>query len=376
MQQENRQKTHLIQGALFLLTLATTTFAGAEWIHNRSVFFGEDTMEWADILHGFYYSIPFLGILTVHEFGHYFTAKYHKVNVSLPYYIPFWLGSFFLGTMGAFIKIKDAIHCRKEFFDIGIAGPLAGFVVALCVLFYGFTHLPEPEYIFQAHPEYAEYGLDYADHVYGDGDEDALKLEIGNNIIFWWFSEYIADPERMPNKSEVIHYPFLFAGFLALFFTALNLIPIGQLDGGHILYGLVGYKHHKRISSGLFLLFVGFAGLGIPSVFKSPESILLDLLLYGGFLFIVFKQLARSRQEQILIALAVFSVQLLINYIFPNFEGFYGWLAFSFLLGRVLGIHHPRALEDRPLSQGRKWLGWLALLIFVLCYSPAPFVFT
>ena len=137
-----------------------------------------------------YYSIPFLTILTVHEFGHYLTAKYHNVKVTLPFYIPLWLGfiplPFTIGTAGAFIRIKEMIHSRKQYFDIGIAGPLAGFVVAVLVLTYGFTHLPPPEYIFEIHPEYKEYGLNYEDYVY-----DLLPgyLVMGDNLLFMFFEK-------------------------------------------------------------------------------------------------------------------------------------------------------------------------------------------
>ena len=147
----NQQRTLLIQIVLFILTLITTTFTGAEWIYGRPFFFGESPLGWHEFFEGLKYSVPFLGVLTVHEFGHYFTAKKHKTDVTLPYYIPLWLGglSSTFGTMGAFIRIKDRINYRVKYFDIGIAGPLAGFVVALGVLWYGFAHLPTLDYVFK-----------------------------------------------------------------------------------------------------------------------------------------------------------------------------------------------------------------------------------
>ena len=124
----------------------------------------EPGFTWEDFLNGTKFSIPFLLILTVHEFGHYFTAKYHNVKSSLPYYIPLPpLPGFpsVIGTLGAVIRLRSKVISNVHHFDIGLAGPLAGFIVALVILFYGFTHLPEPEYVFQFHPEYQELGLDY-----------------------------------------------------------------------------------------------------------------------------------------------------------------------------------------------------------------------
>ena len=156
MEENNSRKTLIIHIVLFVVTVVATTFAGAEWMFGKSMIYGDELLSSSEILAGLYFSIPFLGILTVHEFGHYFTAKYYKVKVSLPFYIPLWLGFVpmpSIGTMGAFIRIKGLIQSRKEFFDIGIAGPLAGFVVALFVLTYGFTNLPDADYIFEIHPE-------------------------------------------------------------------------------------------------------------------------------------------------------------------------------------------------------------------------------
>jgi Zn-dependent protease len=99
-----------------------------------------------------------LSILTAHEFGHYFVALYYRVKVTLPYYIPLPPG-FMFGTMGALIRMKSPVYSNKQNFDIGIAGPLAGFVVAIVFLGYGYSHLPPLEYVFQFHPEYQQYGL-------------------------------------------------------------------------------------------------------------------------------------------------------------------------------------------------------------------------
>ena len=366
-------KQKVIQLLLFALTFVTTTLAGAEWQFNRYLGLDESPLTWEYFWRGMWFSVPFLGILTVHEFGHYFMAKRHRVRVTLPYYLPMWLGFLFvptIGTMGAFIRIKDAISTRKKYFDIGIAGPLAGFVVALGILFYGFTHLPPPEYIFEIHPEYQQYGLAYADHVY----DQPGNIQLGTTLLFDFFKEYVASPDRVPNSFEIIHYPWLFAGFLALFFTAFNLIPIGQLDGGHILYGLIGYRNHRWVSAGLFIAFITYAGLGIITPAMETETMLWSVPLYVGFLFITFSRLTPEPQTNLMIAVSVFSFQFLLTVLFAGLTGYQGWLLFGFLIGRVLGVYHPQALYDQPLDSTRTVLGWFALIVFVLCFSPSPFV--
>ena len=175
--QQDRKK--LLKFFFFLgLTLITTTLSGAEWITQKYIFLPEPFgMTWSDFIKGFEYSIPFLLILTCHEFGHYLTARHYKIDVSLPFYIPFWLPIFgTIGTFGAMIRIREKIKSRTQYFDVGIAGPLAGFVVALGVLYYGFTHLPPPEHIYDVHPEYEVFGKDYGEYVYST-DTFVLKSD-------------------------------------------------------------------------------------------------------------------------------------------------------------------------------------------------------
>lgn len=380
---KSRVKKVTIHVGLFIITLITTTLAGAEWQFGRFLGFEESPLTWQHFWDGLYFSLPFLGILTVHEFGHFLTARWHKVKVTLPYYLPLWFGFIgmpSIGTMGAFIKIKEYINSRRKYFDIGIAGPLAGFVVALFVLFYGFTHLPPPEYIFEVHPEYEEHGLEYADYVYED---NVANVKVGTTLLFEFFKEYVAsDPGRVPNAYELIHYPWLFAGYLALFFTALNLIPIGQLDGGHVLYGLLGSRWHRKVSATLFIAFVFYAGLGVISAaefFGQQESedsldFMYRLPLYIGFLYLIFSKVTPSFQTNLLIALLVFVGQVALTFFLPHIQGYSGWLVFAFLLGRILGIYHPHAYFDEPLDTKRKVLGWIAFFVFILCFSPSPFV--
>lgn len=367
-----------IQLLLFLLTVVTTTLAGAELIRNKSLLFGEDTLSWGDFVSGFEYSIPFLFILSAHEFGHYFTARFHHIRTTLPYYIPIWIPiSISFGTMGALIRIQDTIWSRRQYFDIGISGPLAGFVVAMGVIWYGFTHLPEPDYIFQVHPEYAQYGLDYASHVY-TADQGTFRL--GGNLIYTFFVTYVADPARMPHPNEIIHYPWLMVGFLSLFFTALNLLPIGQLDGGHIIFGMFGNRNHRRVSRVLFTLFVFYAGLGVwkwPPIVDLDAELLLTylagLLLYGYFLYLCAYSMMKTKSDRWLFAALMLVAQLSVHEL-TGWTGYSGWLVFALILGRFIGIYHPRVLDNKPLSTNRKILGWIAVVIFILSFSPEPFI--
>lgn len=416
---KNKYWLHLL---LFIATLLTTTLAGYDWI---GIY--RDDISWWET--GLQFSLPFLLILTIHEFGHYITARIYKVAVSLPYYIPLYLpGMATIGTLGAFIRMKSQLRTKRMIFDIGIAGPLAGFVAAIGVLIYGFTHLPEPEYVFQIHEDYKDYGLGYEKAVYSyeyhrrqdsigfearqrmdsaayaDGNssiinflryinmmpetwerqkfipaEEYVVLATGKNLLFLFFEKYVVDdPRLIPNKYEMFHYPFLFAGYLALFFTALNLIPIGQLDGGHVVYGLFGEKKHRIISPIIFGIFVFFAGLGIfrnnildINFFQASfENVVIFSFIYIYFLYLLFSKTFQNRKNSLMVAVLIFASQFFAEIIFPGVKGFNGWLLFAFLIGRVLGVYHPPAQVEEPLNTSRKILGWLCLIIFVLCFTP------
>lgn len=374
-------KKFLIHTGLFVATFITTTMAGMEFTLPAELARTEGFWVWEKWAHGMQYSVPFLLILGVHEFGHYFTARLYGLKVTLPYFIPF---PSLIGTMGAVIRIKSKIRSTKGFFDVGIAGPLAGFVIAMSVLFYGFTHLPPAEYVFDIHPEYEKYGLDYSEHVYTPEfyqeaynlppGEEAPVFKMGKNLMFLLFEEYVVeDKSRIPNAYEMYHYPYLLAGYLALFFTALNLMPIGQLDGGHILYGLVGDKYHRIVSSSLFLAFVFYAGTGLVTV-DMGDYAFLKLVLYPGFLFWIFLPLSPQKMTVALLVAVVFAGQFFLHY-FSGFTGYPGWLLFALLLSRLLGIYHPQAEIEERLDTNRQALGWLSLLIFLLCFTPEPFSF-
>lgn len=364
------QRRVLIQSSLFIATFITTTLAGAEWTYGRSVFMPD--YGWDDFISGMQFSIPFLLILTVHEFGHYFMAKYHMVKVTLPYYIPIPPIPFSIGTMGAIIRLKSRVHSKKQNFDIGIAGPLAGFVMAMMVLFYGFTHLPSPEYIFQIHPEYEEYGLNYAEKVYANLPENIIDVTIGHNLLFLFFENFVAEPDRMPNPHEIMHYPFLFAGYLSLVFTCLNLLPIGQLDGGHVVYGLFGFKVHRIIASAFFISFMFYAGLGVIDLQDDPSNLIFWIPGFIAFLYFALTGLGLPKRDTLMYALVIFAVQLVISWMYPGVHGYSGWLLFVFILGRFIGIAHPPSEIEEPLDAKRIVLGWLCLFIFIICFSPEP----
>lgn len=367
-----------IQAALFIATLITTTAAGAEWTYERSVYM--PGYGWQDFLSGLEFSIPFLLILTVHEFGHYFTAMYHKVKATLPYYIPIPPFQFSIGTMGAVIRLQSKVYSKKQNFDIGIAGPLAGFMTAIIVLFYGFTHLPEPEYIFQIHPEYAKYGLNYAAIVYEKPAENTIDITIGKNLVFLFFENFVADSSRMPNPHEIYHYPIIFAGYLSLMFTCLNLLPIGQLDGGHVVYGLFGFKIHRIIASLFFIALLLYAGLGFYTdrgavgLNKDPDNLLLWIAGSIVFLYLALTGLGLPKRDTLMYALLILAVLLLLSWAYPTLQGYSGWLVFVFLLGRFIGIQHPPSEIEEPLDPKRVILGWLCFAIFIICFSPAPIV--
>ncbi len=372
-------KEYLWFVVLLSITLITTTLAGMMWTLGKPLFMNmqgelifppQFTQE--ELIAGLSYSLPFLGILTVHEFGHYITARFYKIAVTLPKYIPLWfLDLPTIGTLGAYIRIKGPIVTRRQFFDVGIAGPLSGFFAALIVLFWGYTHLPDPEHIFTIHPEYKEYGLNYADFVYQDRED---VFAVGDNLLMLFFKHVVAsNPDHVPNSYEIIHYPFLFAGFLSLFFTALNLIPLGQLDGGHVLYGFIGSERFNMIAPAMFTAFIFFAGIGVVNPHQPMEDILNSSLLYFGFLLLAFSKVAKGWKNILTVALAIYTVHYGIGFLWPDLNGSMSYLVFALVVGRFLGIHHPPALIEVPLDPKRKALGVFALVVFILCFTPYPF---
>ena len=316
---------------LFLLTVVTTLWTGAFW-SGHAVSLTSLPLFFSSLATGRDYSASLLLFLTAHEFGHFFAALSHRVRATLPYYIPVpplpTLIS--LGTMGAVIKVRERIPGTNSLFDIGVTGPLCGFAVCLGLLVYGFLHLPPGNFISATHPEYAL-----------QAPLPAGTLVLGKNLL-WMGLEYVIAPKNLPPMTEMYHYPFLFAGWLGSLVTALNLLPVGELDGGHISYALFGRRGHAAMARG-FLLFIIF--LGFPSF--------LELLL------------SWLNPE----AIAVIPPEML-RLSWP------GWLLWSLILSRVVGLNHPPTVHDHPLSTGRTVCGWLAIAIFVITFTPVPFATT
>ncbi len=375
MENNKYKKIHIVQLILFIVTVIATTISGAEWMFGKSIMYGEVQLTTSELLSGLYFSVPFLSILTVHEFGHYLTAKYYNVKVTLPFFIPMWFGFIpapSIGSMGAFIRIKSLIQSRKEYFDIGIAGPLAGFILALGVLTYGFTHLPEADHIFDIHPEYQEYGLDYEKYIY---EQQEINFAVGDNLVMMFFRHFVADPDKVPNKYEMYHYPWLFAGYLALFFTALNLIPIGQLDGGHVIYGLFGYKNSRIVSRTLFLIMVTISGIGLLPSGPINSDFMINAVFYLLFLYLAFHHFERDLKKRALLIIWIMIIQVFTGKYFPHIEDYGLYMVFAFLIGRFLGIDHPKATIDKPLDLKRKIIGWIGLIVFVISFTPRPLYF-
>jgi len=238
----------------------------------------------ANWVHGLPFTLALLGILGVHEFGHYFVARHYGLDVSLPYFIPFPLNPF-TGTLGAVIRIQSPFESRRELFDVGIAGPLAGLVVAVPVIMLGLT---------QAHLARAE---------------DAL---FNRPLLFQWLERLIAGPLPPGMGVDLESNALLMAGWWGLLITALNLLPVSQLDGGHIAYALFG-RYHRQVAWSVF-------ALAILATLMNPGYIVMVVLVF------------------------------------------------------FLGIEHPPALNDlTPIGTPRKVLGLATLLGLATIVTLQPF---
>ncbi len=221
---QNNPRTNVI---LFLATLITTTAVG-------SLMAGSNPFtSIGGLAKGMSFSITLLSILGVHEFGHYFAARYWGVSVTLPYFIPAPFPP--IGTFGAVIKMKSPIPNRKALVDIGAAGPIAGFIIAVVA---------------------SIIGLSMSEIIPSRAAESLIYLPLGDSIIFKFLIQMALG--SLPDNTDIILHPVAFAGWLGLFVTALNLIPFGQLDGGHVLFALSPRFHEllRRIRIPL-LLFMG-----------------------------------------------------------------------------------------------------------------------
>lgn len=393
------RQRYLLHIVLFLLTVCTTMMAGAEMTTGSYFAFLDFSgswpelisggLNWSEIWKGIPFSFAFLSFLTVHEFGHYFTSVYHKVRCSLPYYIPiFFPGMPNIGSFGAVIRIREMPSSRRKYFDIGVAGPLAGFVVAIGLLLYGFTHLPPvAETIMGIHPVYESMFGGVPTEAEMAGASGVLRF--GGSLLFEGFKWLFSGDPNMPPSFEMQHYPFLLVGFLTLFFTALNLLPIGQLDGGHVMYGLFGARRAGIIGriAVFCLLWMGGLGMispgdilafGLPVPFWDHLFHAAILVLYIFMVYYVLGKLVNwgAVWKQALAVFAVVGSQFLVSWLGEFMNPNVVWLLYSLLVVRMVGLDHPVAVDDRPLSPVQKVMGWAAIVIFVLCFSPQPIVLT
>lgn len=361
--------------ALFIATFVAVTVMGAFlWVGQTA-----NAEGYMDLIpEGALFATLFLLFLGTHEFGHYFAALYHNIKVTLPYFIPVPFG---IGTIGAVIRIKEQINDTWKLFDIGIAGPLAGFIVSFATLIYGFATLPGPEFIanFAGHEPIISHVEQFGSYPSSPGETDGMLIVFGHTLLYDFLASFF---NNVPPMWEMYHYPFLLAGWLGLFFTALNLTPVGQLDGGHIVYSLLGFKKHRIIARIFLGIIVTLAGIeAIPFLHETINGwvnfpIYASVSVWGLVLFFILQKAFKREMQWIV---PVWSCALIISAV-ALFEfgsgiqqsGSMIWVVWSFFLTYLVGLEHPPALYERPLSPGRKLLGWSSMIIFILCISPNP----
>ncbi len=267
---------------LFVLTVASTMFiAGAQSIENGRIVFN-----WSEAI---LFSGTLMSILLAHELGHFVASRRLGVAVSYPFFIPMPL--FIFGTMGAFIQMKEPPPDRRALFNIGVAGPLAGLVLAIPLTFIGLT-LSTVEPI----PTVGSYYMEGNSLLYG-----AMKFLI--------FGQWLPS-----NGVDVMLHPMAFAGWAGMLVTALNLLPAGQLDGGHVIFGLLGKRWGQRVT---------YAVIGV-------------LLLFG--------------------------------FVWD------GWWIWALLIFFLAGRHAPILNEVTPLGPRQRMLGIITLILFILLFTPIPLI--
>ncbi|HYB42315.1 MAG TPA: site-2 protease family protein [Candidatus Methylomirabilis sp.] len=273
--------------ALFLLTVISTIAAGGLWASNSFPFITFDPLRepWR-LLEGVSFACTLLAILGTHEFGHYFTARHYGAAVSLPYFIPAPPPLPF-GTLGAVIVMRSPARDRNSLFDIAVAGPLAGLAVALPALWLGLTW----SRVAVIPPNATTFG-------------DSILMRAMTHLVFG----------PIPDGMDVFVHPVALAAWVGLFVTALNLFPVGQLDGGRIAYALFG-SFHRQVSIATF-----FGLLALGAVFGAAN-----------------------------------------------------WFVFAALVALLIGFHHAPPLDDlSPLSPRRYALGAFCLVLLVLLIPPVP----
>lgn len=331
-----RRSSWILPLGLFLLTVISTTMAGTGWV-------GKNFLEVNNWIYGIQYASLILTFLAAHEFGHYFAAKYHRVDATLPYFIPVPPILMPFGTAGAVIRTRSEIFSRKALFDIGVAGPLAGFVVCVAFLVIGFMTLPSMEYLYQIHPEYRIFG----------GAIPEYGLRFGDTILYAFLSKIcVLDPDTfVPPMNEMYHYPFLCVGWFGLFVTSLNLLPLGQLDGGHISHAMFGEKQAiigRIVWWGIVILALGAILSYVHSkiVFDSPDA-----------LYMFFQSLLLPGLNALHTGLPWY------------YEAWGGWIFWALILRLFIGIEHPPIDDVEPLGVPRMLVGWVAAAVLIVSFS-------
>ncbi len=323
---------------LFVLTFITCMIAGTQWAMKNYL----EVNNWHI---GLTYAVLILTFLSVHEFGHYFASKIHRVDASLPYFIPVPFPEIMLfGTFGAVIVTRSPIPNRRALFDIGVAGPIAGFVASLVFLIIGLQTLPPKEFIYSVHPEYL---LNFGGKIPQSG------LHFGDTLLYSLLAPLFANPNGwLPPMNEIYHYPFLCVGWFGLFVTTLNLLPFGQLDGGHIVYAMFGGLQRKVAKVLWWVLII----LGIGSLLNSILALLNDVDVPNKFYIWLQNNLLPFLQQ-------------LRSFVPWYFDAWGGWLFWAIFTRLFIKIPHPHIAEVEPLGTGRKILGWIAIIIFFLSFS-------
>jgi membrane-associated protease RseP (regulator of RpoE activity) len=366
-----RTNFHLI---LFVLTFASTAFTWASWGGRAP--FGTPLF----LQDGIRFATGLLLFLTVHEFGHYFAAKRHRIDVTLPFYVPSpFIG---VGTLGAVIKVREAIPSRRALFDLGASGPLAGFVLAIGLAIVALVLLPPLTYLMglPGHEELITYiqAMGGYPPTPPAGSLAPGSLVLGQTPLFSFLTR---DNGHVPPMHELYHFPFLFSAWLALFFTALNLLPVGQLDGGHITYALFGPKWHLRIGRSFLLVLMASGTLGYADEILfaaqplAPIQTLLAWLFFSALMFVFAQRLTEGSLRSTIIILTGVLTLALIEPRLPFLAetlGYSGWLLWCGLLLFFVRMQHPPVPIWEPLDRKRRLLGYLCIAIFLTCFSIQP----
>jgi len=280
-------RRYALHAALFFLTLLSTLFAGAYYIQDYDLLAEFPARVLPGLVKGAPFSIPLMIILGSHEFAHYINSRRHHVEATLPYFIPFPLNIF--GTLGAVIKMKSPILDRVALIDIGASGPLVGFVLSVIFCVAGLSM----------------------------SNSEAIKpiasgeMSLGGSLLYVGLVKLFVHADLA--KDAVNLHPIAVAGWVGLFVTSINLMPVGQLDGGHISYAFLGRRH--RLVSRIFI----------------------GVLAVMGLFFI-------------------------------------GWLMWAVLL-IIMGTKHPPVMDPRaPLDFKRKLAGAASLVIFIITFPPIPVI--